>query len=269
MRFIDALPLINDLDIILFKGTDVVSVAITDMERLVLGQGRYSHCGLVISKKHLTTLNIAMAASRSSKADSVIKKATPDEVPVPDAKVNVSDPDDELYIWESTMSSDNSAIDATVAINVETGLPFFGVQIRNLTSVIEGSLKNGIGVSWSKLLFNPLLQSTGESESEFKDRVRKVETQLNELHKEYYLRPYPLNIFRLMRGLCGCLKCVKPLDDKGAVFCSQFVAIVYQTLGILDKGHVAGEVVPEDFANYRVSAEGMKQILHDPVPLAL
>ncbi len=170
--FDDIKASISDLDLIFFSGTEIISRAIVLAEKIALGEGNWSHVGLVISKKHLTNLNI--------------KNST----------VNKADSDDTLYIWESTMSSTNSLITSDPTVDAESNTGVFGVQIRPLNDVIINSLKSNVGIGWAKLLNNPLCEKIDETDDIYKTRFDNSIKILNKLHETYYHKPYPKNIIK-------------------------------------------------------------------------
>ena len=93
------------LDIILFKGVDFISDIILKLQKKQLGQGDWSHVGLIVSKEILD--------------DNRLQK-------------------DCFYFWESTMSGKfNDSIP-----NIE-GDSFFGVQLRQLGPILEHTEKLG------------------------------------------------------------------------------------------------------------------------------
>lgn len=239
-KYKDIKSQIYDLDIIFFRGNELVSKAIVELEKAILGTGEWSHVGLVISKRHLKTINLSITESK-----------------------------DTLYIWESTMSSTNKIITADPSLDVESGKGVFGVQIRRLDDVIKNSLKNGVCIGWGRLLNNPLIQRVWESDVDFDMRLDEIEIKLGYLHGLYQHRPYPLNVLRIIRSLFESCHCIEPLDDTGSVFCSQFVAIVYQYLGILEKRFDTGEIVPVDLSNPEFSREKVHQIVDNIVTLIL
>lgn len=54
-------------------------------------------------------------------------------------------------------------------------------------------------------------------------------------------------------------------DDDDFVFCSEFVAIVYQALGIIGPEFKPHDVVPTDF--FGADIDGIPKIVNDPVYL--
>jgi hypothetical protein len=224
-------PFISDLDLIFFKGTELVSRIIMDAEKTWLGAGDWSHCGIVISKRSLPSLNS-------------------------------TEPDDTLYLWESTISSNEKIITNDDVPDIESGKCVFGVQIRKLDDVIAEDFKMGVTCYWAKLISNPINQIPSESDQDFNMRKSIIKGQLDQLHKQYYHEPYPLDFFRISRAVFGCCNCIKTVDARKCVFCSQFVTIVYQTLGIVPKSIDPGLVSPEEIGNY-VFAKKTFNILND------
>ena len=223
---------IKPLDAIFFKGTELVSKSIIKFQEIVLGKGEWSHVGLVINKSIMPSLNVK---------------------------------DDELYIWESTISSDNSLITNDPTLDAESQKPVFGVQIRKLSDVIANSNKNGVELGYAKLLDNPIDKKDTESEDEYKMRLYIIRNKLNALHKRYYHRTYEINICRLFAALLSCCFCCRSscCIGKRWKFCSQFVAIVYQNLGLLSNKFDAAVIVPQDLATPAYSEENLPIMFDD------
>ncbi len=209
------LALVQPFDLILFRGSEGVSLIISAAQNLQLGSGRWTHVGVAV--------------------DSSVMK-------ISGAKPGV------MYIWESTWSG--SIVDS------ESGRRRLGVQIRPLLSVC----KNYSGdIAVAKL----------------KPEVRaKINTKgLADLHTKYFGRTYSLNLWSC--GLCcalfPCIRARKKSKKRSStpgsnwVFCSQFVAIVYQEIGILDRSLLPEHVVPMDFLG--LDQDGMPLIVESPLTI--
>ena len=110
---------IQPFDVLLFRGGDFISSAITKVQKLRLGNGSFSHAGLVINGYLL---------------------GYDDE-----------DKKDKLYLWEITMSGK-----LTDGVPDIRGKSFLGVQVRDLDKVVEANLKNPkIKIGWLPLINNP------------------------------------------------------------------------------------------------------------------
>jgi hypothetical protein len=109
---------IKPLDLICFRGDDFVSESISKMQEKMLGNGDWTHVGIVITTDIIP-----------------IKNGVPGQ----------------LYVWESTMSG----IDGVNS--TESGRAKFGVQIRDLEKVLKAYVKNDTTkMAWCKLKKNPL-----------------------------------------------------------------------------------------------------------------
>jgi hypothetical protein len=123
--------------------------------------------------------------------------------------------DDDLYIWENTISSTNELITHNKSVDAETKQPVFGVQIRKLSTVIEEELKIKTRVGWGRLKNYPVITS------EF---IKRIDT----LHKRYYQVPFSRNIFRILS--CSCFEKQPENSDK---FFINFVSHIYNELSMI------------------------------------
>lgn len=221
---------IKPLDCIFFKGTDVVSQTISSVEKIFLGSGDWTHIGLVVSKSLIPSLNVK---------------------------------DNEMYIWESTMSTNNKLILENNTLDAESNSGVFGVQVRKLKDVVSKDMKNGVTVGWGKLINNPIDKKENEKNDEYLERISSLRKSLNILHSKYYHKSYAKNIFRLAGALSKCLypcrsKCCIGNDW---VFCSQFVSIVYKEIGVLGLDIDTETVLPQDIATPELSEEKFNPII--------
>jgi len=230
---------IRPLDCIFFKGTSFYSKAIIELDKITLGQSttrEWSHLGLVINKEMIPNLNVK---------------------------------DNDLYIWESTLSSTSTLLSPDIVLDVESNEGVFGVQIRKLKDVIDNNLKIGVGIGWGKLINNPCYKLPNENENNYKNRLSLLKIKLNILHTKNYHRPYQTNIFRLLGSIftkCSCCRSSCCFGKK-MVFCSQFVANVYESLGILPKKYNTRLIVPQDISNPEKSSDHLPKILDIIIPI--
>lgn len=199
---------IRPLDLILFRGGEFVSTAIRYLENLEVGNGDWSHVGLVVTKDVLPNLKNAKEG--------------------------------QLYVWESTLSGKlNDDV-----MDLESGKSVFGVQVRSLDKLVPEYNKGEALVAWSALENNPYVQRKGESDEAYKARKAKLVDTLSKLHKEYYHEEYELNPITLLAALYPCLRKLRDKlgSGKGMIFCSELVATIYCDIGVLD----AKEVDPEN-----------------------
>lgn len=226
---------IKPLDCIFFRGTELVSTSIVLMEQLTMGRGEWSHVGIVINKKTMPSLNVK---------------------------------DDDLYVWESTMSSKYSIVTGDNTVDAESDNAVFGVQIRKLKSVVNNSLKLGVKVGWGKLISNPIDKRENETDILFHQRIEILHSLLDDIHVANYHRPYTKNVFRLLAAMftCGSSCCRKRccIGEEWR-FCSQFVSIVYENIGVMDNSFDPETIVPQDLATPELSEEGLPKIMNDVI----
>ena len=200
---------IRPLDIILFRGGELVSDAISFIEDVFVGKGDWTHVGLVI---------------------------TTDIVPIKNGKPN------QLYVWESTMSGDMG--DGTN--NVETGDGFFGVQIRDLEKVVD-TYDNSADtkIAWCRLINNPLLQKETESDEDYKNRIDNLKEKLFEFYEKHNNTRYDYNCLNLLSAICDNM----PKCKNKVFFCSELVTAIYQILGLIPKEIDPETMSPVEFIN--------------------
>jgi len=220
---------IRPLDVILFRGTDPVSHAICFVEARRLGRGDFSHAGLAVTR---------------------------DVLDVPFLEPG------KVYVWESTLSAPAGfwARFTDKVPDAETRGLRFGVQIRDLELVVPGYSSNGGKVAWCAYR-GP------------RPPIEEVRRHLLSLHAEFGHAPYAANLLKVFGvvfpALHGWRDHVDRVEDRAAhfvnvvldrarkherledaehhVFCSEWVGIVYQRLGISTPGfdpRLAAPVTP-------------------------
>ena len=220
---------IRPLDLILFRGVDFVSRAICFVESKKLGRGDYSHVGVAITR---------------------------DVLDLPFLEPG------RIYVWESTFSAKAGffARFTDKVPDLETEGVRFGVQIRDLELIVPGYTASGGEVAWCA--FRGARPSS-----------EAVRPHLQALHQEFGHVPYThhlLDLFgvvypalrpardRLHRAedrLAHFLNEVLPRarihrtfeDSEHHLFCSEWVGIVYQRLGLTPstaEPHQAAPVTP-------------------------
>jgi len=244
---------IAPLDLILFKGGDLVSDTIRFLEKEELKNGDFSHCGLIVNSELLPTV--------------------PQLIP------------GKWYVWESTMSATSGLMShfSDNVPNVETGKGKFGVQIRDFEDVIPSYLKTkGTAIAWCQLKDNPWKQKPDENILTYYWRKKKLIKKACNTHKRYGNRMYDVNFLSLFAALFPCLRKARDefneifidghkilssidinIDPAGWLFCSELVALVYQRLGIIGKQFNPADVVPVDFLGY--DKDGLPKLVYDPV----
>lgn len=209
-HYLDEKDKIESFDLILFDGKDVFSHLIKVMEKRQIERtspdsedNLYSHVGIALRKDVL-----------------------PDIIP-----------DDDVYIWESTLSGVLGE-----GVKNTDGKSFFGVQLRNFSQLIakyDNSAKTRI--AYAKLINRP----SDEAIASFSELFKNVNGT------RYELNPYEgisafLPFFRKFRSE------VDRLCHTGRwLFCSELVTHVYKNLGLIDAQIDERDVVPQDFVDDR------------------
>lgn len=208
---------IKPLDLIVFRGSEFVSDAISLFQKITLGEGKWTHVGLVVTTDIIP-----------------IKNGIPGK----------------LYIWESTMSG---KLLGDGANNVETNAATFGVQIRDLEDVVDNYDNDADSkIGWCKLKNNPLDKKDGESELEYLLRKSKISTDLTALNKKIGNATYDYNCLNLLSTVCcTCTKLRRNVfGSSNKYFCSELVAKIYQNIGIISNNIDSEKVAPEEFLGH-------------------
>jgi len=238
---------LQPLDLLMFRGGDFVSASIRYLEEKLLGNGSFSHVGIVVTRELMPWLKVLKPG--------------------------------EKYVWESTMSIPIGDFVEDVP-DVESGKGRFGVQIRVLKDVVESytNAETEALVAWVPLKDNPWA-CPGHHK-----RIRKI---VRKLHKEVGCKTYELNLLELAASLFpilrrfrkktewiedttyGILRSFDIVEGDGGdafYFCSELVAYIYKKLGIVSQDINPHEVVPMDFLGY--DRGGMRDIV-DESPVVL
>ena len=147
-----------------------------------------------------------------------------------------------LYIMESTASGKF----ISEAMDVESGKGVLGVQIRDFEYVC--AVYSGV-VAVANLAKNPFDRLPEELDHTYDERITHLRHELDTFHKDHYHRHYQVNVLRLMSALIPAfrgLRILFPMSKKW-IFCSELVALLYRSVGILHAGVTAENVVPMDF----------------------
>jgi hypothetical protein len=289
----------NPLDLLFFKGGDLPSKFIQLAEEIVLGDGMFSHVGILVSKDILPHLDVLE--------------------------------DDEWYVWESTMSIYIPHFQEDNVVNIETGKGKLGVQIRKLKDVIESYTdeEKGTFVAWAPLKDNPWEDSV--IRATVVQRLRKVHENVHDLGYERNPVELSLSIMTSLRRLLKKLmkkiilkrkrknkstkskKIKKTKKSKKATksekkiqeileqdiilnnpddienskdineseminestsvddsyFCSELIAYIYKELGILNSDIEPEYVVPMDFLGYDTDKQIPDCTKHAPVKIII
>lgn len=227
---LDVLDL-SPLDLLLFRGNDFVSNTISKLEDWRVGDGRFTHVGILINN----TL-----------------------WPHPTLR------DNEWYVWESTMSKSMCGLTDGVP-DVVSGKGVFGVQVRNLRDLLE---KYDGSVYWAPL--RDRVFEDEEMRSFFIERFRVFQQKYgNATYDASFVELLgamipALRCFRNSARLCRT--CGGLRKENEWLFCSEGVAMIYQQLGILSSKFEARDVVPADFLGK--DEDGIPKLFGNPVRLS-
>lgn len=193
---------IRPLDLLVFYSGDLISVAVAKVQAKVTGAD-VSHVGIAINRKACPALQVL---------------------------------DDDMYIWESTISG----ILNDGVFNAETGRVTFGVQIRKLRDlIIAYSAKKTSNIGHAALIRPVTL-------------TLQLRQKMCALYERYNGQKYDLNpvnllsaAFPSLRGVRKALNAVG-IGGSGWLFCSEFVTQVYMELGIIRCALNPKNILPAD-----------------------
>jgi len=250
--------------LLVFRGADLVSKAIRVLSKLNMGDDRFSHAGVLVTAECCPF--------------------------VPNLQPG------RLYVWESTFSYRVPGYKDTVP-DVPSGRGRFGVQIRDLQDLLPLYCAAGAQVAYCPLLSNPWLPQQGEYWEDLGRRRAQLVATMSRVYQQHGAKHYEANCLQM---LAAAVACCRPLrdgfhlkermhdgistltnmshaasgdatsqdgKDTCYVFCSEFVALVYQALGLLAPEFKAHEVLPTDF--FGRDADGIPRLVGDPVYLTL
>lgn len=212
------------LDLLLFRGTDMVSKSISCIEKRRVGNGDYTHVGLVV---------------------------THDLWPHPNMRRG------ELYVWESTMSMSCCGLTDGVP-DIEHNKGKFGVQVRRLADVVE---KYSGSVAWAPLFHNPWADHADDVREKFRELQTRYG---NATYDASFLELFSaiLPPLRWIRDTMRCLRtCGGRRAESEWIFCSEGVAIVYKAVGVIGEKYNPQDVVPVDFLG--VDEDGLPRLVGD------
>ena len=236
--FLEVKDQMQPFDLLLFRGKGKPSEFIQWIQASVLGNGIFSHCGIVVTKELMPWLKY-------------LKPKT-------------------LYVWESTMSIPIGDFTDDVP-NVETGKGKFGVQIRPLHEVIKAytDVEEESYVAWSPLIASPWeIMDRKILQKIIKILHKRIGAKTYELNLlELLASIFPC--FRFLRNKTewiedatqDILRSWNLSETQGDMFyfCSELVATIYQEVGILDPSLDPSNVLPMDFLGY--DQDGMEAII--------
>lgn len=222
---------IKPFDIICFRGNDFVSNIISNVEKRNFGNGEWTHVGIVLTRDVL----------------------------------KFKGKDNKFYIWESTMSGKIGD-----GVNNIYNKGHFGVQIRDLDSVIEGYLKvKKTKIGWCKLINNPLDKKENESNKIYNDRISNIKHIIRKFYYKNKNNKYDYTLKTFLKTLFPRLSKIKIInkilhtDDK--YFCSELVAEIYKQINIIEKDIDPENIAPIELLGY--SNDGIGKIVEEPILL--
>jgi len=232
---------IKPFDLIFFRGGDLISDLISVLETYELTHGEFTHVGMVVTSDILPQYK-----------DYHLEEG-------------------EIYLMESTFSY---FPDLTHEMpDMITGKGKFGVQIKKLKDLINVYIYNDkTKVAWCSLIDNPF--------DDLNKRLQ-LQNQFVTFFNHYYDRLYDMDpidllgvMFPKIRTLRNkvddminklWLKCHQLPQNSPALwqFCSELVANVYQTIGVIPQDIDTRNVLPMDFLGY--DQDGLKALVNKPV----
>lgn len=250
------------LDLLFFKGEGIHSKFIQHVQDKFVGDGTFSHVGILISKDLLPHLDFLE--------------------------------EDKWYVWESTISVPIPYLQTDEIVNVETGEGKIGVQIRNFEDVLKDytNLSKNKFVAWAPLKDNPW-KDPSKRKSIMKT-LKQIYDQTKDLHYEKDLFEFSTSILSFGRPLQTKINDVliskfshpsfkthiikqkdheksssstHPNDD--SYFCSELVAYIYKSLGIIDSNIHAKWAIPMDFLGYDKDHEIPNCTEHQPIKILI
>lgn len=235
---------LRPFDLLSFRGSDKVSDTILKLEREHLGVAVFSHSGMVVTSELLPNHGLI---------------------------------EGKRYVLESTFSYSVPGMPNAPDVLEKKGA--FGVQLRDLDEVLPIYLEDSKAlVAWCPLINNPWCTE---------DKEKLVRT-FTEFFKKYYGRCYDMSIEDLLGSLYPEMRPLRNLRDHffnglysflhgvgleknkagpgGWQFCSELVANVYRTLGIIGEKFDPRDVVPMDF--FGCDQDGLPCLVEPPIFLS-
>lgn len=194
------------LDLIFFKGTDIISKAVRLGEEISSGNSEFSHVGMVINND---ILNLDCLESGK------------------------------FYVLESTVSYDHNAVD------VVSGKPKIGVQIREFENLKKHYLQGDCKMALAKLINNPYVINKENCKKIFEKTYIEYGRRFYDMNPLTLLAAVfpclrkPRDLFDRMI-IEGEVILHKNLGQNN-LFCSELVTLVYQ-----DQGIISNRIDPED-----------------------
>lgn len=213
----DVLLNMHTLDLVCFRGTDAISVAIQKGQQVSLGCGEYSHVGIIVRPEDIGKLGDTL-----------------------DSK--------QVYVLESTMLSKDLK-DALIKKKIQ------GVCIRPIKDVVKSYNGDVCWAPLIKNPFQRITRESDKKFVKRKLALRiKMEKLCKTYHGESYagygtVWPLLSAVFPCLRKVRDIAEIVSP-DLSGRLFCSELVARIYKQFKVLDKDQDPRDVIPMDLLGY-------------------
>lgn len=253
------LSIVEPLDLIVFRGCDVISNAIVNIENYKTKCDKISHVEIAITREWCEKIK-----------------------PIK-SKTNVKDNKNTLFSWGSTMSGKNN----DGVYNAETGKSYFGVQIRVLEDLVRGYLATpGANVGVCKLLNNPTRIKIDEPIDHFTIRSQLLKAKIRAAYDMYNGRKYNANLLTLLGAIFPKLRKLRSFSNKivnsinkdlqKMLFCSEWVAIFYEMVGVITDetdGVIDGKmplpenIIPVDFLGADEDLDGIVEPICQSIPV--
>jgi hypothetical protein len=222
MRYDEVAQVARPFDLVLVRGWDFISNAISKLQEFKLGDGSFTHVGMIVDKRVLPWL-----------------------------------PKNQLYIWESTAAGEfGDGVQNIANRNI------LGVQIRELKQVVAATIsKRGGAIAIARVIDNPISRRLRETDEQYAKRFDKVCKLMQSIYRQNNGKMYQILACNQCCSLFSCCKQMRSCTESDSlVFCSQLVADAYIQLGILPNSIDPRDVIPMDFLGFDL--DGMPKIVH-------
>lgn len=213
-------------DLLLFQGNFAFSKLISNGSKIIRDNGQFSHVGLVMTQELLPQELLSQEFQSYN--------------------LNTR----ELLIIEVTVSKSENPV------NLVTGKPSLGAQIRILKDVIDEMLENDCGVAACHLKENPYLKAKLNNDDILLQNIKDI---VKQEYEEFFIRDqttFDPNIFSLLGTIFPLLRPIRDTIDgihswihknHPWIFCAEFVCITYKHLGLIPQDTDEQEYLPVDF----------------------
>jgi hypothetical protein len=145
---------------------------------------------------------------------------------------------DRLYIWESTLSSNNQLLNPLENVPDIFGQYKFGVQLRDFGAILAACDDNNISIGYVRLR-EEIARSLVADEISLRTVLTNIYTKYSNHSYEYN----PLYLAGAFMQRCACMH-----NKEKRVFSSQFVTIVLKNLGLIPKNIISSAMLPIELA---------------------